>query len=192
MGLMYIIYSLVFFFSGVLTTDLLTVLNLKSAVESPYRLAFYGLIVIAVVYLVAMTQTRSLIRTKKLLKEKDLKVRSRDPKFIEMMRKYFNALGKQLAPLQVTKGGPILMVQIENEYGFYGSDKEYLELNKTMMRNAGFDVQLYTCDPPYTMEKGHLPGVLPHCTTGRSLGFNSSERLRMRGMGVRRLPLLAS
>jgi beta-galactosidase len=96
-----------------------------------------------------------------LLNQKDLKVRSLDPKFILMMKNYFSELGKQLAPLQVTKGGPILMVQIENEYGFYGSDKQYLEMNKKIMHSSGFDVPFYTCDPPDYISNGHLEGTLP-------------------------------
>lgn len=96
-----------------------------------------------------------------LIKEKDLKVRSRDPKFISMMKNYYNELGKQLSSLQVTKGGPILMVQVENEYGFYGNDKEYMEINKKMMRDAGFNVPLYTCDPPNVLANGCIDGALP-------------------------------
>ena len=94
-----------------------------------------------------------------LLKEKDLKVRSKDPLFIDMYKKYIDQVAKQLVPLQVQNGGPILMVQIENEYGFYGNDKEYLALNRDIFRNAGFTCDLFTCDPPYVIDNGHLPGV---------------------------------
>ena len=52
------------------------------------------------------------------------------------------------------------MVQIENEYGSYGSDKEYLELNRKMFIEAGFDGLLYTCDPEAAIKDGHLPGLL--------------------------------
>lgn len=96
-----------------------------------------------------------------LLNEKDLKVRSLDPKFIAMMKSYFKELGKQLAPLQVTKGGPILMVQVENEYGSYGSDKKYLEMNKKILRNSGFDVPFYTCDGADKMVNGCIDGAVP-------------------------------
>ncbi len=96
-----------------------------------------------------------------LLTEKDLKVRSKDPRFLEMTRKYFRELGHQLAPLQVTKGGNIIMVQLENEYGSYDQDKEYLALNRDIIRDSGFDVELYTCDGPSQMPRGYLPGILP-------------------------------
>jgi beta-galactosidase len=96
-----------------------------------------------------------------LQKEKDLKVRSKDPKYLAAYRRYILAVGKQLAPLQVNHGGPVLMVQIENEYGSYDSDKEYLDLNRKLFIEAGFDGLLYTCDPANDVAKGHLPGLLP-------------------------------
>ncbi|HEY4108808.1 beta-galactosidase family protein [Puia sp.] len=96
-----------------------------------------------------------------LEKEAGLVVRSKETKYIEEYRKYIHEVGRQLAPLQVNHGGNILMVQIENEYGSYGSDKEYLDLNRRMFVEAGFDGLLYTCDPAGDVGKGHLPGLLP-------------------------------
>lgn len=94
-----------------------------------------------------------------LLKEDSLKVRSKDPRFISAYRNYVMELGKHLAPLQIQNGGPIIMVQLENEYGFYGNDKEYMAINRDIFREAGFVCELFTCDPPYTIDAGHLPGV---------------------------------
>jgi len=94
-----------------------------------------------------------------LLKEEGLKVRSKDPRFLNAYRNYVMELGKHLASLQIQHGGPIIMVQIENEYGFYGSDKEYLALNRDILREAGFTCDLFTCDPPYTIDAGHLTGI---------------------------------
>jgi len=96
-----------------------------------------------------------------LQNEKGLVVRSKEAKYLEEYRKYIDEVGKQLAPLQVNHGGNILMVQIENEYGSYGKDKEYLEINRKMFIDAGFDGLLYTCDPAGDLVKGHLPGLLP-------------------------------
>ncbi len=90
-----------------------------------------------------------------------LKVRSQEPQYVAAYRRYIEAVGKQLAPLQVGHGGPVLMVQIENEYGSYGADKDYLTLNKKLFEQAGFDGLLYTCDPGPDVAKGHLPGLLP-------------------------------
>jgi beta-galactosidase len=96
-----------------------------------------------------------------LQNEKGLVVRSKEAKYLEEYRKYIDEIGKQLAPLQVNHGGNILMVQIENEYGSYGSDKEYLDINRKMFIDAGFDGLLYTCDPAGDVAKGHLPGLMP-------------------------------
>jgi beta-galactosidase len=92
---------------------------------------------------------------------KGLVVRSKEKQYLQEYKKYIDEVGKQLAPLQINHGGNILMVQIENEYGSYGSDKSYLQMNEKMFRDAGFDGLLYTCDPPQDLNKGYLPGLLP-------------------------------
>nr|WP_294896051.1 beta-galactosidase family protein [uncultured Pedobacter sp.] len=96
-----------------------------------------------------------------LQNEKGLVVRSKETQYLKEYEKYIKAVGEQLAPLQVNHGGNILMVQIENEYGSYGSDKEYLAINQKLFKEAGFDGLLYTCDPAPDLAKGHLPGLLP-------------------------------
>jgi beta-galactosidase len=96
-----------------------------------------------------------------LQKEKGLKVRSSETQYLDEYRKYIKEVGKQLAHMQVNHGGNILMVQVENEYGFYGKDKEYMEINRKMFVDAGFDGLLYTCDPASTVKDGYLPGLLP-------------------------------
>ena len=96
-----------------------------------------------------------------LLKDKSLKVRSKDPLFLKYYHDYMMQLGKQLSPLLVGNGGNILMVQIENEYGSYGDDKEYLDINRKIFREAGFSGLLFTCDGPSQMPRGYLPGYLP-------------------------------
>ncbi|MDO7845520.1 beta-galactosidase [Hymenobacter sp. M29] len=90
-----------------------------------------------------------------------LKVRSQEPQYVAAYRRYLQAVAKQLAPLQVNHGGPILMVQVENEYGSYGADKAYLASNKKMFEDVGFDGLLYTCDPVRDVAAGHLDGLLP-------------------------------
>ena len=95
-----------------------------------------------------------------LQNEAGLVVRSKEAKYLHEYEQYIKEIGKQLAPLQVNHGGNILMVQIENEYGSYGSDKEYLAINQRMFKEAGFDGLLYTCDPADAIKDGHLPGLL--------------------------------
>ncbi|WP_295769011.1 beta-galactosidase [uncultured Mucilaginibacter sp.] len=96
-----------------------------------------------------------------LQNEKGLEVRSKEKQYLNEYRKYIMQVGKQLSPLLVNHGGNILMVQIENEYGSYGNDKEYLKINEAMFKAAGFDCLLYTCDPEAAIKDGHLPGLLP-------------------------------
>ncbi len=90
-----------------------------------------------------------------------LVVRSKDQQYLDAYRNYIRAVGKQLAPYQVNHGGNILMVQVENEYGSYSNDKEYMSINRKIFQEAGFDGLLYTCDPAKDVRDGHLPGLLP-------------------------------
>ncbi len=96
-----------------------------------------------------------------LQNEKGLIVRSKESQYLKEYETYIKAVGKELAPLQINHGGNILMVQVENEYGSYSNDKEYLAINQKMFREAGFDGLLYTCDPEKDLSDGHLPGLLP-------------------------------
>jgi beta-galactosidase len=96
-----------------------------------------------------------------LLKEPDMQVRSADPRFLKAAARYMREVGRRLAPLQITRGGPIIMVQVENEYGSFGSDKVYLEAVRRMIVDAGFDVTLFTSDgDPGKLAAGTLPDVL--------------------------------
>jgi len=98
-----------------------------------------------------------------LLAERSIKVRCSDRRYMKAVVRYIGRLGKELGGLQVTKGGPIILVQLENEYGSYGNDKEYLNDLKAILRRAGFNVPLYTSDggAHHLLEAGTLPDVLP-------------------------------
>lgn len=97
-----------------------------------------------------------------LLATPDIKVRTADPRFLEAARKYLREAGRQLAPLQITLGGPILMVQVENEYGSFGKDQVYLQGIEQRIRDAGFDVTLFTSNgsAPDELAGGTLPDAL--------------------------------
>ncbi len=92
-----------------------------------------------------------------LLRHEGLKLRTRDPLYLEAVQGYLAAVGRQLAPLQVTHGGPILMVQVENEYGSYGNDKEYIGAVRDSLVASGFDVPLFTCDGPAQLPNDTRP-----------------------------------
>ena len=83
-----------------------------------------------------------------LLQKKDISIRSRDPYFLQRSRLYLQEVGRVLAPLQVSRGGNILMVQVENEYGSYGNDTAYIGQLRDDLHQAGFTVPFFTCDGP--------------------------------------------
>jgi len=103
-----------------------------------------------------------------LLATPDIRVRSADPRFLKAARRYMLHVGQQLAPLQITRGGPIIMTQVENEYGSFGDDKVYLAAIREMIRDAGFDITLFTSDGPQPrmLAGGTLPGVLSFINFG--------------------------
>lgn len=96
-----------------------------------------------------------------LLKKKDIKVRTNDSYFVERTKKYLNQIGKQLADLQITRGGNIIMVQVENEYGAYATDKVYMAKIRDILRESGFtDVPLFQCDWSSNFKNNALDDVL--------------------------------
>ncbi len=93
-----------------------------------------------------------------LLKDPGMVVRSRNPQFLAAARAWLLRLGREVAPLQIGNGGPIIAVQVENEYGSYGDDHEYMEDIHHMLVDAGFtQSQLYTADGAEEVPRGSLP-----------------------------------
>jgi len=84
-----------------------------------------------------------------LLTFADMKVRTLDPQFLKASERYFHELGRRLSHLQITRRGPIIMVQVENEYGEFGRDNGYLQTIESMIRDSGFDTTLFTCNEYY-------------------------------------------
>jgi beta-galactosidase len=92
-----------------------------------------------------------------LLTEPDIQLRSRDPRFLAAVDAYFDRLLPPLVGHLATRGGPVLAVQVENEYGAYGRDTGYLEHLATALRDRGVDVLLFTCDQPNDLAAGAIP-----------------------------------
>lgn len=105
-----------------------------------------------------------------LLKTPDIKVRCMDPRYMAAAERYIGALAGVIKPLQVTHGGPLLMLQIENEYGSYGNDRNYLFALEKAWRRQGIEVPFFTGDgpTPYMLEAGSLPG----CAVGLDSGYD--------------------
>ena len=82
-----------------------------------------------------------------LLKKKDIRLREQDPFFMERVDKFQQALAGQVGDLTIADGRPIIMVQVENEYGSYGTDRPYVsEIRDMLRKNFGRDVTLFQCD----------------------------------------------
>ena len=93
-----------------------------------------------------------------LLKDHDTVVRSSDPKFMIPAQRWLARLGQELAPLQIENGGPIILVQVENEYGSFDKDHAYMEQIHHALIDAGFTkAQFYTADGPEEVPDGSLP-----------------------------------
>ncbi|MCM1612910.1 beta-galactosidase [Phocaeicola massiliensis] len=96
-----------------------------------------------------------------LLKKRDMALRTLHPYFMERVGKFMAEVGKQLAPLQLSRGGNIIMVQVENEYGAYATDKEYIAAIRDLVRKSGFtDVPLFQCDWSSNFDKNGLDDLL--------------------------------
>lgn len=94
-----------------------------------------------------------------LLADPTMQVRTTNAHFLAAAERYMKEVGKQLAPLQITHGGPIIMAQVENEYGSFGSDHAYMNAIRQMMVRSGFDVTLYTADGADKLAGGTLPDL---------------------------------
>ena len=115
-----------------------------------------------------------------LLKKKDIRLRELDPFFMDRVRKFEKEVGKQLAPLTIQNGGPIIMVQVENEYGSYGEDKAYVSAIAEIVRNSGFDkVTLFQCDWASNFTKNGLDDLV--WTMNFGTGANIDEQFRHLG-----------
>ena len=102
-------------------------------------------------------------------------VRSSEPGYLAAVDTFMDRLLPIVVERQITHGGPVILFQIENEYGAYGSDKVYLQHLVDVAKRAGVEVPLFTCDQPFgtMIEDGSLPGL--HKTA--TFGSRADERL---------------
>ena len=96
-----------------------------------------------------------------LLKNDEVKLRTSDPLYLDAARVYLKEVGRVLGPWQITHGGPILMVQVENEYGSYGKDAAYMGTMRQTLLDSGFDVPLFACNPPGDLKNGYRADLFP-------------------------------
>ena len=114
-----------------------------------------------------------------LLADPKIVLRSNDPHFMVPAERWMTRLGKELAPLQIGQGGPIVAIQLENEYGSFDSDKAYLEHMRQIWLRAGFtNALMYTADGSEQLPKGTLPGVLAAVNFGAGDAKDAFNALR--------------
>lgn len=109
-----------------------------------------------------------------LLSEGEVRLRVSGSSFMRHVQEYYNVLLPLLKPLQITEGGNVILMQVENEYGYFGNDREYMEQMRDMLRRGGITVPFITSDGPSheSIEGGSVEGALP---TG-NFGSHTKER----------------
>ena len=115
-----------------------------------------------------------------LLKKKDIRLRERDPYFMERVKIFEEKVGEQLKPLTIQNGGPIIMIQVENEYGSYGEDKPYVSEIRDCLRSIyGNELSLFQCDWSSNFEKNGLDDLT--WTMNFGTGANIDDQFRRLG-----------
>ena len=115
-----------------------------------------------------------------LLKKKDIRLRERDPYFMERVKIFEEKVGEQLKPLTIQNGGPIIMIQVENEYGSYGEDKPYVSEIRDCLRGIyGKELSLFQCDWSSNFEKNGLDDLT--WTMNFGTGANIDQQFRRLG-----------
>lgn len=110
-----------------------------------------------------------------LFRDPSVGIRTLEPTYMAAVSEYLAQVMSIVAPLQIDQGGPVILMQVENEYGAYGSNHDYLRALTNLFRERGVTVPLTTVDnpEPEMLAAGNIPGLL---ATG-SFGTRSAERL---------------
>ncbi len=120
-----------------------------------------------------------------LLADTGIVVRSTDARFTAPAQRWLDRLGEELSPLLASHGGPIIAVQVENEYGSFDRDKAYMAWQLAALKHAGFgDALLYTADGDYQLRDGtlpELPAVVNFGIGGADSAFARLARFRPSG-----------
>ena len=114
-----------------------------------------------------------------LLKDRNVRLRCMDEAYLSHVDRYFSRLMQEFVDLQSSRGGRVVAVQVENEYGSYGTDKKYLSWMEDCLKRNGIDVLLFTSDGPedHMLQGGGLPHLLKTANFG-SRATEAFEKLR--------------
>lgn len=125
-----------------------------------------------------------------LLADSKIKLRCSCETYLNHIKDYYEVLIPKLVPYQIDNGGKIILMQIENEYGYYGNDKSYLKYLADLMKSLGVTVPFVTSDGPWSKDvftSGQLEGVLPTGNFGSACEWQFSQ---MKKMMPKNLPLM--
>ena len=95
----------------------------------------------------------------RLLNIPNLKIRTRDPIYLAEVEVYTKSLVPILSPYLSSNGGPIVLLQIENEYGSFGNDLEYINALRQQWKDVGIEIEEYHADSANNIEKSHWSGA---------------------------------
>ncbi len=112
-----------------------------------------------------------------LLSYKDLHIRCNDPLYLSKVKNYYDKLLPMIRPHLASNGGNVIMIQIENEYGSFGNDKEYLRAILNMYKEHDLDCLFFTSDGAYDLTLSG--GYLPECFTTLNFGSRVEERSKV-------------
>lgn len=119
-----------------------------------------------------------------LLADKNMRLRCSYKPYLDAVKAYYDVLIPKLAPYQIDNGGNIILIQIENEYGYYGDDKNYLAFLRDTMRELGITVPFVTSDGPWSehiFKSGMLDGALPTGNFGSAAEWQFGEMKKFIG-----------
>ena len=119
-----------------------------------------------------------------LLRDRNMRLRCSYEPYLNAVKNYYSELIPKLVPYQIDRGGNIILMQIENEYGYYGNDKAYLEFLRDTMRELGITVPFVTSDGPWSepiYKSGMVDGALPTGNFGSGAEWQFSQMKKFTG-----------
>ena len=121
-----------------------------------------------------------------LLADKNIRLRCSYKPYLDAVKDYYKELMPRLVPYQLDNGGNIILMQIENEYGYYGDDTQYLEFLRDTMRGLGITVPFVTSDGPWKepfFKSGMVDGALPTGNFGSAAEWQFGQMRSFIGEG---------
>uniref|UniRef100_A0A8C2YWP8 Beta-1,3-glucuronyltransferase 1 (glucuronosyltransferase P) b n=1 Tax=Cyclopterus lumpus TaxID=8103 RepID=A0A8C2YWP8_CYCLU len=113
-----------------------------------------------------------------LLRDGSMRLRTTHPGFTQAVNTFFDKLIPRVVPLQFKKGGPIIAVQVENEYGSFAKDESYMLFIKEALQSKGISELLLTSDYHNTLKSGGVDGAI------RSLKLQKLNQMELQDLNA--------